>query len=190
MKLNKIIISATVVAATGILWTSCKKEEKNVAPPDPENEVITTVKLVATNDADTSDIRTATWKDLTPNDGNPDTSGATLTLKKDGVYSVSVIFTDETKSPAADITSEVSERGNYHLICYQPSSGLNLTIVRTDKDSNSPALEIGLKSRFTTGAASTGKLNVSLHHQPSGKNGTDCGIGSTDADVNFTVKVE
>lgn len=190
MSFNKIAIPTIIIIATALLWASCKKEEKNVQPPDPENEVITTVKLVATNNADITDISTALWKDLTPNDGNPDTSQATLKLKKDAVYTVSVLFLDETKNPAADITQEVSDRGNYHLICYAPSSGLNLSVIRTDKDSNSPALEIGLKSKFTTGAAGTGKLNVSLHHQPSGKNGTDCSIGSTDADVNFAVKVE
>lgn len=190
MKLNRIIISASLIASVAILWTACKKDEQNVAPPDPENEVITTVKLVATNNADLTDISTATWKDLTPADGNPDTSNATLKLKKDAVYTVAVLFTDETKSPVGDITAEVIERSNYHLICYEPSAGLNLTVVRTDKDNNSPALELGQKARFTTGAASTGRLNVSLHHQPSGKNGIDCSIGSTDADVNFSVKVE
>lgn len=190
MKLNRIIIAATLIASTALLWTSCKKEEQNVAPPDPENEVITTVRIVATNNADITDTWTATWKDLTPSDGNPDTTNATLKLKKDAVYTVSVLFLDETKTPAGDITAEVSERSNYHLICYEPSAGLNLSVVRTDKDNNSPALELGLKSRFTTGAVSSGKLNVALHHQPSGKNGTDCSIGSTDADVNFTVKIE
>jgi len=188
MKNKQIVLFA--LAATTLAWSSCKKEEKNVDPPAPDNEIITTVKLVATNNADITDIRTAQWKDLTPNEGNPDLSAAKLTLKKDAVYTVSVLFMDETKTPLVDITAEVKDRANYHLICFAPAAGLNLTVARTDHDTNSPALELGLKNNFTTAAVSSGTLNVSLHHQPSGKNGTDCSIGSTDADVNFTVNIQ
>ncbi|MCF8450102.1 MAG: hypothetical protein K9G49_09560 [Taibaiella sp.] len=187
MKNKSIVLMAFV--ATMLVWNSCNKDEKNVAAPDPENEVITTVKLVATNTADAADVVTAQWKDLTPNDGNPDLTQATLALKKDAVYNVEVKFLDETKSPAEDITEEVQERANYHLVCYAPASGLNVTVMRTDKDTNTPQMELGLKGKFTTGAASSGKLNISLHHQPSGKNGTDCGIGTTDVAVDFTVNV-
>lgn len=186
---NYIKILATISAVV-IMFNACKKEEQTVAPPDPENEVITTVKLVATNVADAADVVTAQWKDLTPNDGNPDLTQATLTLKKDAVYNVAVSFLDETKTPADDITLEITDRANYHLICYTPATGLNVTVVRTDHDNNTPQLELGLKTTFTTGAASTGNMQVALHHQPSGKNGTDCGIGSTDAQVDFSVTVQ
>jgi hypothetical protein len=103
---------------------------------------------------------------------------------------VSVTFLDETKSPVEDITEEVEERSNFHLVCYTPASSLNVAVQRTDLDNNTPKLQLGLKTRFTTGAASTGALQVALHHQPSGKNGTDCSIGSTDVDVNFTVTLQ
>ncbi len=176
--------------AAALVWSGCKKEEENVAPPDPENEIITTVKLVAVNNADVTDGYSAKWVDLTPNDGNPDTTDAVLKLKPNTVYTVSIQFTDETKTPVGDITAEVLDRANYHLVCYSPGAGLNLTVVRTDHDSNTPQMEVGLKTTFTTGAVSSGRLNVALHHQPSGKNGTDCSLGSTDADVNFRVKVE
>ncbi len=184
------IAAMAMIAATATLWTGCKGDEKNVEPADPDNEVITTVKITAVNAADTADVRTAQWKDLTPNDGNPDLTQASIRLKKDAVYNVSVEFMDETKSPAENITEEVEERSNYHLVCYQPTSGLNLTVVRTDFDNNTPKLELGVKSKFTTGAASTGSINVSLHHQPSNKNGSTCDLGSTDVDVNYQVTIE
>ncbi len=186
---NKSIILFSVTIAM-LAWNSCKKDEKTVAPPDPENEVITTVKLVATNAADTTDIVTAQWKDLTPNDGNPDLTQAAMTLKKNATYNVAVTFLDETKSPVEDITEEVEERSNFHLVCYTPAASLNVAVQRTDLDNNTPKLPLGLKTRFTTGGASTGALQVALHHQPSGKNGTDCSIGSTDVDVNFTVTLQ
>ncbi len=140
--------------------------------------------------ADATDVKTAQWKDLTPSDGNPDLTQATLVLKKDAVYNVELQFLDETKTPVGNVTEEIEERANYHLVCYNPASGLNLTVLRTDLDGNTPALQLGLKSKFTTAAISTGNLQVSLHHQPSGKNGTDCSLGTTDADVNFTVNIQ
>ncbi len=186
---NRSIIYLGAIALL-TTWTACNKDEQTVAPPDPENEIITTVKLTAVNTANSADVVTAQWKDLTPTDGNPDTSLAHLVLSKDAVYNVTVSFLDETKTPADDVSTEINERSNYHLICYEPASGLNLTVQRTDYDNNTPKLELGLHSDFTTGAASAGNLQVSLHHQPSGKNGTDCSIGSTDAEVNFSVDVQ
>ena len=173
-----------------LLWSACHKPEENVDVPDPDNEVITTVKLTAVNAADATDVVNAQWKDLTPNDGNPDLSAAKLTLKKDAVYNVSLQFLDETKTPVGNITEEITDRANYHLICYTPSSGMGLTVQRTDKDNNTPQMELGLAAKFTTTTVADGSIQVALHHQPSGKNGTDCAIGTTDADVTFTVKVQ
>jgi hypothetical protein len=187
MKKNSIVTIAIAFAV--LMLNACKKEETTVAPPDPENEVITTVKLVAINVADTTEIVTGQWKDITPNDGNPDVSQARLVLKKNAIYKVSATFLDETKSPAADITTEITERANYHLVCYAPAAGLALTVVRTDYDNNTPKLELGLKTTFTTGGITNGNLQVSLHHQPTGKNGTDCSIGSSDAEVNFSINI-
>jgi len=180
------IISASFI----LLWSACKKEEKIVDPPAPDNEVITTVRLIAVNAADATDVDTAQWRDLTPNDGNPDLSQANLKLKAGAVYNMSLTFLDETKNPAEDITEEIHERSIYHLICYEPSSGLGITVQRTDYDDNTPKLELGLQAKATTTSAASGTLQVSLHHQPSGKNGTDCAIGSTDAEVTFNVTVE
>ena len=82
----------------------------------------------------------------------------------------------------------ISDRRNYHLICFVVSGGAALTVQRTDKDTNTPALEVGLQDKFTTAAASTGSLNVQLRHQPNAKTG-DCAPGSTDADVNFPITI-
>lgn len=172
-----------------ILWTSCKKSEKAVAPPDPGNEFLTTVELIATNASDASDVQTAKWVKINPDDTSaPDISAAYLNLKPNSVYNVDVKFLDETQSPAEDITEEIEERANYHLVCFDVASNLNLTIVRTDHDSNNPPLEVGLENQFTTGNVSSGNLEVTLHHQPNLKNG-DCAPGSIDADVNFTINI-
>jgi hypothetical protein len=213
MKKQILVLSAIAIAAS-FTWSSCKKNETAVSPPSPENEFLTTIKLVATNEANASDVVTATWVDLTPDDTNPpDTSKAVLNLKPNAVYDVQVLFLDETQSPAGDITAELKERQNYHLIFFQPTpisaadnttginstnipgtasaaTGpyLNLHVTRTDMDANTPPLPIGLTDKFSTGAASDGNLEVVLRHQPNAKNGT-YEPGSTDADVNFRISI-
>ncbi|WP_118973581.1 hypothetical protein [Taibaiella koreensis] len=188
--MKKVILGIALLAATATLWTSCKKDEKSVAPPEPGNEFLTTVKLVATNANDPSDVQTASWKDLNPDDLTPpDTSLAKLNLHANAVYNVQVQFWDDSKTPSAAITPEIQERANYHLICFDMDGNLNLTVQRTDQDTNNPPLEIGLQDKFTTGAASSGNLNVQLRHQPNVKNGS-CDPGSTDADVNFHINIQ
>lgn len=188
MKKQHIILLTTgITLAT--MWSACNKQEQAVAPPVPGNEFITTVELVATNAADPADVDTAKWVKLDPTDTTaPNLTKAFLNLKKNATYNVQVLFLDETQTPAADVTAEIKERENYHLICFGIAAGLNLSVQRTDHDTNNPPLEVGLQDQFTTGAASNGNLEVTLHHQPNVKNG-DCAPGSIDADVNYTINI-
>ncbi|HTJ51011.1 MAG TPA: hypothetical protein VL443_16230 [Cyclobacteriaceae bacterium] len=68
-------------------------------------------------------------------------------------------------------------------------SNLNLSIVITDHDNNSQQYPLGLETKFTTAAASSGWLRIVLRHQPNVKNGTYA-PGSTDLDVGFNVKIQ
>lgn len=168
-----------------VVLNGCKKEETAVSPPLPGNEFLTTVKLVATNSTDPSDVKTVAVKQLP--DQPIDYSNATLILKKNSTYAVQVYFLDETTTPPGDITVEIRARQNYHLLCFT-ATGITLTVNRTDMDTNTPPLPIGLTDNFITGAAGTGSLNVQLRHQPNAKNGS-CDPGSSDADVNFPVNI-
>jgi hypothetical protein len=172
-----------------IFASACKKDEQIVSPPLPGNEYLTTVTLRLTNINNPNDTVIAIWRDLTPDDiSAPDTSLALLNLKDSSIYQTELLFTDETKSPAEDITSEIQERGNYHRIFYLPSANLssNLTINITDLDTNSPPLAIGISSTIQTFQSSSGSLRVVLKHQPNVKDGT-FDPGSIDTDVNFQV---
>ena len=172
------------------LFFACKKDEKTVSPPLPGNEFLTTVRLVATNTADPSDVQTASVTDTSQIPHPPDSiNHPTLKLKAGATYNVSVLFLDETKTPAANVTDDIYDRRNYHLICFDVIGGINLTVNRTDHDTNNPSLPIGLLDTFTTGAAGTGKLNVQLRHQPNAKNGS-CDPGSSDADVDFNIVIQ
>ena len=112
-----------------------------------------------------------------------------------------------------------TQRANYHHVFYQPlptgqalvipaptgvgadtypspiptplpaGPPLNLTVTTTDVDTNTPALPLGFKTTFKTGAASTGYLRVVLRHQPNVKDGTFA-PGSTDLDVGFKVSIK
>jgi len=170
-------------------FNRCNKDEKTVSPPVPGNEFLTSVRVTATSTTDPTDIQVAIITDTTiipnpPSSINHDT----LNLKANTVYTATVEFLDETKNPPGQVTDDIYDRRNYHLICFEISSGLNLTVVRTDLDTNTPPLQIGLQDNITTGAVSKGTLNVQLRHQPNAKNG-DCAPGSSDADVNFNVNI-
>jgi hypothetical protein len=91
-----------------------------------------------------------------------------------------------TGLPASDTTAggvSVNE------ILSPPGTALNLTVSRTDLDTNNPPLQIGLTDQFVTGAASSGILRVVLRHQPNAKNGT-YDPGSTDFDVTYAVSIQ
>jgi len=91
-----------------------------------------------------------------------------------------------TGLPASDTTAggvSVNE------ILSPPGTALNLTVSRTDMDTNSPPLQIGLTDQFVTGASSSGILRVVLRHQPNAKNGT-YDPGSTDLDVTYAVSIQ
>lgn len=174
------------VAMTAWLLSACNKEEQSVAPTI-DNEALTTATLQLTSKTNAADVVTATIDNLT---GTPDFSKATLTLKANTTYAARILLTDKSKSPTTDVTAEINDRQNIHLFVYTPTTGLNLLVTITDKDTN-PApgpYPVGLLADMKTGAAGTGTLNVVLRHQPNTKNGT-AAPGSTDLDTNFPVVI-
>ncbi|RXK85439.1 hypothetical protein [Filimonas effusa] len=185
MKKLSLFLSAFLI--TVMLFNGCKKDETAVAPPVPGNEFLTTVQLVVVNAADPTDRDTVAVKQLP--DQPIDYTNASLHLKANSTYNVSVRFLDETQTPAGNVTDDIYARRNYHLICFTTDASLALTVTRTDLDTNTPALPVGLQDRFSTGSAGSGKMNVRLRHQPNAKNG-DCDPGSSDADVNFSVTIQ
>ena len=174
---------AALLLAAPLFATSCK-DDKEDPQPDDENELITTVRYTLTPVGGGAAV-TAESKDLDGDGGNaPVTS--TLTLAANTTYTGTITFLDESKSPAEDITAEVSAESDEHLVVYTPAPANLVSITRTDRDAKN--LEVGLTTRLVTTAAATGTLKVDLRHQPGTKNGTDT-PGSSDADVTFPVVV-
>ena len=198
-----------------LIFAACNKKEKTVAPTI-SNETITSVQLVLINTASPFDKDTATWEQLLNANGNPlpeDTSKAILNLYANATYSAQMLMYDKTQNPAANVSDEIKLRANYHLFFFQPtpisSSNyvistattnipgtttsapgpyLNLTVSRTDYDTNNPPLQIGLTNNFVTGAASDGHLRVVMRHQPNVKDGTYY-PGDSDVDISFRVHI-
>jgi len=178
-----------IMAATALVMTfsACKKDDEEVPEAD-ENELITRVSFKFTNAANVNDVATVTWTDPDGEGGTPATIG-TLTLKPNTTYNyeVSEVLNETATGDGRNVLSEINEESDEHLWVYKPLPANLLTITRTDKDKNN--LEIGLKGRAVTGAASTGTLETILRHQPGAKNGTEA-PGSSDFDATFPVKVQ
>jgi hypothetical protein len=173
----------TAVLALGL--SSCSKDEAPL-PDVRENELITSVRLKFVNQANTSDVKLATWKDLDGDGGTPPTIDR-IALSPNAAYTMTVdAILNETSAKTDDVTAEIIKEATDHLFVYKPT-GVNLTIAITDKDAK--GLPFGLQSNATTGAASTGSLRVVLRHQTGTKDGTET-PGSTDIDTTFPVTVQ
>jgi hypothetical protein len=162
-----------------LFLAGCKADD----PEPDENELITTVLLRFTEGGTT---QTFAARDPDGEGGQPPVIDK-ITLAPNKTYALRVEFQDESKSPALDITEEIEEKADEHLVVYTPSPSGLMTVTVTDRDSRN--FPIGLVGTAQTSAAGTGTLNVQLRHQPGTKNGTP-GPGSDDANVTFDVEIK
>lgn len=180
---NFWMLLALLVSAS--VFTGCDNDD-----PEPvnEEELITTVRVTFTNQANAGDVVVATFTDI-DGEGGDDPITVNPTLSANATYTVGVEFLNESETPAEDITEEVEEEGDEHQVFMVVSGGLNLTYEYGDTDGNGNPL--GLTGTAATGAASTGTLNVVLRHEPKKPNTglADAG-GETDITVDFAVTIQ
>ena len=143
-----------------IAIVSCSSEDPE---PVDEPELITTLNVTFRNTANASDVVTATFRDLDGAGGNDGTK-QNPTLSANATYTVAVEFLNESVTPTDDVTAEVREEDDEHQVFFLSSTGLTMTYAYTDTDGDGNPL--GLAGTATTGAASTGTLNVVLVHEP------------------------
>jgi len=192
MFLSKNISSFLILLiSTLFLFSSCEKKD-----PEPinEQELITTVTYTLTATGKPTVV--LSFKDLDGDGGNaPVLVGGTLAPNT--VYSGSLNLLNELKSPAENITKEIEEENKEHQFFFSATvgsnGGLNVSVAYDDTDGTNP---VGLKTKVTTGAASQGKLRVTLLHGPnksaagvSDGNSANAG-GETDIEVEFDVTIE
>lgn len=162
---------------------SCNKNEdsvSNVEDHDHEEEVITKLKLTV------NDNVSYAFSDPDGEGGDAPTVD-TIRLVNGFTYTMDLSVWNQTEDPEVDVTEEIAEEKDEHILCFSPSTvGLNIT--RTDKDSND--LEVGLTSSWEVTSAGTGSVTISLKHQPDGAKDGTCAPGETDIEVTFPVVVE
>jgi YD repeat-containing protein len=181
LKKHKLML---LLSLFGFIMASCDKDD---APPDDEQELITTVKLTFTNTASTAEVVTATWRDTDgPGGAAPVITG--LFLKPNTSYNGRVEFLDESNpNNTADITEEVEQEGEDHQVYYTATG--NLTVSNLNNDSK--GLPLGTRATFTTTAAGIGTLKVVLKHKPGSKAAGDQETkGETDVEVIFPVQIQ
>jgi len=170
-----------------------------------ENEVITTVILKFTP-ASGSAV-TATFNDPDGDGGAaPTVDPVNLTA---GNYTLAVQFQNRLASPQVEITDEVREEQNFHLLLFTGSAIVgpatnNTTgpLTQSYGDMDDHGFPVGLTSMIVA-RAGTGQLIVTLRHMPPEEppvkaantvmlaktGGIDSIGGSTDAQVTFNVTV-
>ncbi|MCP9756926.1 hypothetical protein EGI26_17310 [Lacihabitans sp. CCS-44] len=179
MKKSSILLLCFVLG-----FSACKKEDEI----GEENELITTIKL---NFKNGTDIKSFSYKDL-DGDGGITPVIDKISLAANTTYDLSIEFLDESKSPAVNITQEVSGESDEHLVLFTPSTIALGTYSYADKDVN--LLPIGLIGKYSTQSAGMGMLKVQLRHQPpiNGKNTKDGTSipGSDDINIDFALEVK
>jgi hypothetical protein len=186
---RKSLVYLMLIVAISTILTSCKKDNNDVTKPSDinEGELITTVqfRIVDTDSPYVEHI--FSYRDVDGLGGNAPVID-TIKLDTGKIYSVTLLFLDESKNPIDTISNEVLAESKDHLVIYEtPSTSLQITI--NDFDTNNPALPLGLLSSWTTSAVANTTLKVTLKHQPGIKNG-DPTRGETDVEVTLPVSIK
>ena len=216
---SRLFLGAALLTTLGLAGCNKDEEVVSPSVANEAITTMTLTATNAANASDTQTATWEQLLDAQGNPvaTGPNVSQANLNLKPNATYNVTVGLLDKTQTPAFDVGAEIKDRANIHSFFFQPlpttqplvipaptgadtyplpiptpvptGNPLNLTVNRTDLDTNTTPLPVGLTDQFMTGAASTGYLRVVLRHQPNVKNGTFA-PGSTDFDAGFAVKIQ
>ncbi|WP_247236918.1 hypothetical protein [Telluribacter sp. SYSU D00476] len=189
MKVDRRMLGWGLLMSAALLLTDCRRADE--VDPQDENELITTVRLNFTEQGTTT-ATTFEFRDPDGEGGNPPTRFDQIKLKPNTSYNVTVELLDESKTPVVDLTDEIAEKADEHLMVYTATPATLLTYTYGDKDSRN--FPIGLTGTAQTGTAGRGQLKVQLRHQPpvngtAVKNGM-AAPGSDDVNLDFELIVE
>ncbi|MBW8241544.1 type 1 periplasmic binding fold superfamily protein [Muricauda oceani] len=184
MKTIKILSLLTVAATT---FMACSSDDDAPEPVNEEETITTmTVSLVAPGGGTTVTLQSRDLDGDGPNAPDVTVSG---NLAANTTYTGSVVFLNETESPAEDITEEVEEEDEEHQVFYIPTG--NITDITYD-DEDGDGNPLGLAFTLETGDAGNATLAVTLIHEPKKPNdGTlaDAG-GEPDFTETFQITIE
>jgi hypothetical protein len=173
MKKNIISTTALLALLASTTLHSCKKDPAN------EEEIITTVKLTATDAL--GNVKTATFADPDGDGGGNPTKFDSLFLDKNKVYQTTISVLNQSAIIGVDLTPEIVKEANDHQF-YITTTSAGTTIATTDVDGN--GLPLGTKFSITTTTVSDGRLQVVLKHKPGIKKAGDAvSVGDTDIEL-------
>ncbi|WP_136480638.1 type 1 periplasmic binding fold superfamily protein [Cognatitamlana onchidii] len=185
MKSTKFFIGAIFCLT---LVTSCSDDD--TPPPVLEEELITNVILTFANVADATN--TVIMTSVAP-DGQDGASTEVVegSFKANATYSLSLALTNETETPADDILNDdIIPEADEHFFVYAVND-MNLTMTRDADDIDAAdGNKLGVKTTWDAGAAGTGKVNITLVHEPEGADDSDewgsVTGGSEDLNITFS----
>lgn len=159
-------------------------------PDDPEpvneEEVITTVEVTLTPSAGGVPV-TLKFVDADGEQGSiAPLITVSSTLKAANTYDATVRFLNETVTPTEDISLEVEEESNDHLICFDASANISIQY----EDIDAKGLPLGLRTSWLTEQVGPAAVTLSLRHQAGTKTGECPGSGETDVEVTFDLMIE
>lgn len=152
-----------------------------------EHDAIIKVQILFTDSATNAIVGTFTWADPDGIGGNNPTQIDTVKLSATTVCKANLmLFALHEGTHEHNITADILNEKNDHLLVYKNIMG-NLSVTVTDEDDNN--LPIGIETKWITGAASVGQVNIVLRHQPGIKNGTES-PGDTDMDITMPLQIQ
>jgi len=195
MKTTQNLHFYAVALLTALTFSSCSNDDDSPAPPVNEEELITTVTAIYTPVGGGTAI-SLQYKDLDGEGANAPVITVSNAFAKNKTYNGTVTFKNELANPAQDITPEIIEEGDEHQLFYQKTGTLNaFTYGTASNNFDKNGKPVGLQSVFVTTGEASGKLTITLRHEPnkSGENVANGDItnakGSTDAEVTFPISV-
>lgn len=189
MKKQLLKFSFLLFGASALLLSSC---EKKVDGEENEQEVITTMQLTFVPVGGGATLLYKFDDPDGPGGGAPTTDQITLSANK--TYNVTLQLLNKTVNPPLDITVEVASEAQAHRFYYEASAGSNITVSGLNTDG--AGVPLGITSVWTTGAAATGTVKVTLRHYagtPPNKATADLvndSKSSTDVEVVFNTRVQ
>jgi hypothetical protein len=192
IKNNKLRFFTFLLAGIFMLGTTaCSKhddhDDHDDHDHDHENELITTVRLHLI-ETGTTDTVSYAWKQV----GGPGSAIVvdSIILKQGKVYNAYTEVLDESATPTKNLTESIKTACHVHRFIYTSTiSSLILQVL--DFDTQTPAMELGLKFRITTpDVMESGNLKCVLKHYTSSDPKTNgINAGSSDIEVQFPLFV-
>lgn len=187
---KKVFPFLILIFSSLILFSSCKKDDPEIAN---EEEIITTLTYtLTTNDTTGKKTVVLSFKDLDGDGGNrPIITGGTLAANT--IYEGKIEVLNEIAGK--NITQEIKAESAEHQFFFSPTD-VQLSFFYADIDDTEAKNPVGLETMVTTNQPSTGKLKITLRHEPNKnaegvKDGNIANAGGeTDIEVEFDVTIE